>query len=134
MKVAVPSNSRELKSLTFDLFEDRFRHHVGEALPPEARVTRKAGKFRSALVGEIGLSLANGNAYDTSNPANLRPLERMLWVVLRKLPVDKNTLASSVRARLRSDRTGDMRTIEYFLLLDRGSRKFVEIFVIVGTM
>jgi hypothetical protein len=117
-------------------FSEAFQKRYDGAL--RARIQLKVNKFvdgdgRAGDVYEMTSALIESNAYNTQSKKIRESSARALWAVLRKLPVSENTMFGHASSRLKDDSSGEMRTLQYFLLLNPDGRA-VQFFTVEGTM
>ncbi len=128
----------EMETLVKLGFADAFRSRVGEDVPANSKLDIKINRFvdgsgKMGTVAAMTEAIMQSNDYNPANRELRKSQARYLWVVLRKLPVNSQTLVGHVTTRLRDDSSGELRVIQYFLLLNQ-SGKVIQLFTIEGSM
>jgi hypothetical protein len=137
LKAAVNlKNKKALKGLVLEGFKDAFKDDTGDALPNDAKLEVTVGNFVDGENGDIAKmtdALMESNDYNTKNRELREGQARYLWVVLRKLPVAKDTVIGHVKTRMVDASSGSERSIQYFVLIS-AEKKAVQFFTIEGSM
>lgn len=131
------SNAKEFTALLKTAFKEEFKYHQDEELPESAKLTVKIGNFvdgdeKNGDVYKMTSALMESNDY-SPNPEIRESSARTLWAVLRKLPVSKKTLVGHIQTKLEDKYSGEVRSIQYFLLMN-SDKKAVQFFTIEGSM
>lgn len=131
----LPTKSEEQKQVVESLFKTAFRTATSEKFDDEHLPLRTSVEgFNPAIVKQVALALAEGNAYDTSNKENIEPMERKVWAILIELGVDEKTFVGRASANVSQANGEEKRNVVYFVFINRKTGHLVEFFSLEGSM
>ncbi len=130
--------SGNFAALVKKAFAEEFKAQQDVELPSDAKLNVVIGKFvdgdeKNGDVYKMTDALLESNDYNPSNKEIRESSARSLWAVLRKLPVSEKTMIGHVKVRLKDNNSDELRTIQYFLLMN-GDEKVVQFYTVEGTM
>jgi hypothetical protein len=128
----------EFKAYVKAGFAESFKDDREETLPTDAKIQVTVSQFvdgdgKNGTVHKMAAAIMESNDYNTENRDIWKGSARYVWAVLRKLPVSKQTLVGHAKTRIIDSSSGEERTIQYFLLVNK-DRKAVQLFTIEGSM
>lgn len=127
--------SKHFPELVRQGFIQAYKTNTGNNWPKNAEIRAPYGKFVDGDEGDVIKltdAIMESNDYNTDNGEIWTAQSRYVWVVLRKLPVNENTVLGHVTVKI-TDENGDKRTVRYFLLVGEDN-KAVQLFTIQGSM
>jgi hypothetical protein len=119
-------------------FLEAFNDDREEKFPKGIELVIEVGNFidgdgKNGTVRKMVAAIIESNDYNPKNQEIWNTQARPVWAVLRKLPVTNETYVGHVKVRQEDKSSGKMRTIQYFLILNR-DKKAVQLFTIEGSM
>ncbi len=129
--------SGKFEAIVRAAFAEEFKLQQDVELPSDAKLKVVVGKFvdgeeKDGHVYKMASAIIESNDYSPGKEV-LESQARYVWAVLRKLPISDKTLVGHVKVRLRDNNSQEMRTVQYFLLLN-GDKKAVQLYTVEGTM
>lgn len=132
------ANTSAVKILTIDAFAAAHKSDTGEVLPRDIKTQVNVGHFvdgegPGGTIHNMTAALMRSNDYNTKNKQLWQSQARYLWAVARQLPVNARTWVGSVKTQVMDSSVGELRTIQYFILVNPDGRA-LQFFTIQGTM
>lgn len=128
----------DYNNLVLDGFKKSYKKHIGADAPADTNLKAYSeyfidGETRSSTAYKMTTAVMESNDF-TNNKENRESQARLLWVVLRKMPVSKTTQVGHVTTTLNDDVTGEKKRVQYFLLLNEKEKTVLQLFTIEGSM
>ncbi len=131
---SVPQTSSGWLSFSEELFLDQLDYYAEQKPSPRPKIETVLHKFSAQDVEAMARAVADGNAFDISNPENTRPLSRQIWAMVRSLGDLQKLYVTHTQAKLIESSSEELRLVQSFSVVNRKSGDSMVIFVIEGTM
>lgn len=131
----VPQNEAAWKQLATEIFADRFKHHVGEEVPADAKLRISANAFEAKKHIQAAVdALVEANAFNDENPEIQSTLTEEVKKLVLALGAPNELYFTAIKTRLLDDGSGEKRNIRIHAFTNISNAKTIVIFTIEGTM
>jgi hypothetical protein len=130
----VPTSKAGWQTLASELFNAEFQKHTGEKLPPYSKLMIYSDSADEKYIARAAAAVAEGNAYDTSNPVTMKGIQEQTEEMVETLGHERDIHVLAVKTKVVEKSSGEKRIVRIHAFINVKSGKMVQIFTIEGTM
>lgn len=129
---ASPTTKDGWQTLATELFDAEYEKHTGEKVPADATLLIYSDSLQDKYIDRAALAVAEGNAFDISNPATLEGIEEQTEKMVATLGHEREIHVLAVKSKILEKSSGEKRIVRIHAFINVKTGKMIQIFTIEG--
>ncbi|CAN5530152.1 hypothetical protein BH10BDE1_BH10BDE1_17530 [soil metagenome] len=131
---AAPATNDGWRALAVELFDAEFQKQTGQKVSATAKMRTSSAAFEDKFIERAVSAVAEGNAYNTSNPATMKGITAQTESMISSLGHERDIHFLAVKSYMMDKSSGEKRCVRLHAFINVKTGKMVQIFTIEGTM